>query len=50
MLIYRDPHWYSCKAKETIHLKLHDDNINTDSGIEIPEPWQPHDQTTAAEW
>ena len=19
-LIYRDPHWYSCRAKETIHL------------------------------
>ena len=38
-LIYRDPHWYSCKAKDTIHLNLHDDNISRDSGIEIPEPW-----------
>ena len=28
-------------------IKLHHDNINRDSGIEIPEPWQPHDQTTA---
>ena len=34
-LIYRDPHWYSCRAKETIHLKLC--NINSDSGVEIPE-------------
>ena len=49
-LIYRDPYWYSCRAKETIHLKLHPDNINSDSGIEIPEPWQPNNQTTAADW
>ena len=47
---YRDPHWYSCRAKETIHLKLHPDNINSDSGIEIPETWKPNDQTTAADW
>ena len=32
---YLGPHWYSCRAKETIHLKLC--NINSDSGIEIPE-------------
>ena len=31
-------------------LKLHDDNINRDTGIEIPEPWQFHDQTIAADW
>ena len=48
-LIYRDPHWYSCKAKDTIHLNLHDDYISRDSGIEIPEPWQTQNQTTAAD-
>ena len=46
-LIHRDPHCQSCRAKNTIYLKLHHDNIDRDSGIEIPEPWQPHDQTTA---
>ena len=46
-LIYRDPHCQSCRAKNTIYLKLHHDNIDRDSGIEILEPWQPHGQTTA---
>ena len=28
-------------VKEAIHIRLHPDNINRDSGIEIPEAWMP---------
>ena len=27
--------------KETIHMRLHPNSINRDSGIEIPEAWMP---------
>ena len=38
--IDRDPHWYSHRVKEAIHiLRLHPNNINRDSGIEISEAW-----------
>ena len=47
----RDPHWYVCRVKEAVHIKLHPNNINRDSGIEIPEGWMPtikqHNSTTA---
>ena len=36
-----DPHWYSHRVKEAIHMRLHPNNINRDSGIEIPEVWMP---------
>ena len=39
--IYRDPHWYTRRVKETIHIRLHPNNINRDSGIEISEGWMP---------
>ena len=39
--IDRDPHWYTCRVKEAIHIRLHPNNINRDSGIEIPEAWMP---------
>ena len=39
--IDRDPHWYTRRVKEAIHIRLHPNNINRDSGIEIPEPWMP---------
>ena len=39
--IDRDPHWYTRRVKEAIHIRLHPDNINRDSGIEIPEAWMP---------
>ena len=32
---------YSCRVKEAIHIRLHPNNINRDSGIEIPEAWMP---------
>ena len=39
--IDRDPHWYTRRIKEAIHIRLHPDNINRDNGIEIPEAWMP---------
>ena len=36
-LIDRDPHWYTRRVKEAIHIRLHSNNINRDGGIEIPE-------------
>ena len=35
--IDRDPHWYTRRVKEAIHIRLHPNNINRDGGIEIPE-------------
>ena len=40
-IIDRDPHWYTRRVKEAIHIRLHPNNINRDSGIEIPEAWMP---------
>ena len=40
-LFDRDPHWYTRRVKEAIHIRLHPNNINRDSGIEIPEAWIP---------
>ena len=39
--IDRDPHWYTRRVKEAIHIRLHPNNINRDSGFEIPEAWIP---------
>ena len=39
--IDEDPHWYSRRVKEAIHIRLHPNNINRDCGIEIPEVWVP---------
>ena len=43
--IDRDPHWYTRRVKEwvkeAIHITLNPNNINRDSGIEIPEAWIP---------
>ena len=39
--IDQDPHWYTRRVKEAIHIRLHPDNINRDNGIEIPEAWMP---------
>ena len=36
-----DPHWYTHWVKGAIHIRLHPDNINRDSRIEIPEAWMP---------
>ena len=35
--IDRDPHWYTRRVNEAIHIRLQPDNINWDSGIEIPK-------------
>ena len=39
--IHRDPHWYTRRVKEAIHIRLNPNNINKYSGIEIPEAWIP---------
>ena len=37
--IDRDPYYYTRRVKEAIHIRLHPNNINRDSGREIPEAW-----------
>ena len=39
--IHRDPHWFCRRTKEAFYIRLHPNNINWDSGIEIPEAWMP---------
>ena len=39
--IDRDPYHYTRRVNEAIHIRLHPNNINRDSGIEIPEAWVP---------
>ena len=36
-----DSHWYTRRVKEAIHIRLHPNNINRDSRIEIPKAWMP---------
>ena len=40
-LIAQESHWYTRKVKEAIHIRLNPNNINRDSGAEIPEAWMP---------
>ena len=35
--IDRDPYYYTRRVRKAIHIRLHPNNINRDSGIEIPE-------------
>ena len=39
--IDRDPHWYSGRVKEAIQIRLHSNNINWNSGIDIPKACMP---------
>ena len=39
--IDRDPHWYTRRVNEAIHIRLHPNSINRDSGMEISETWTP---------
>ena len=39
--IDHDPYYYTRRVKEAIHIRLHPNNINRNSGIEIPEAWMP---------
>ena len=34
-------YYYMRRVKEAIHVRIHPNNINKDSGIEIPEAWMP---------
>ena len=36
-----DPHCYTRRVKEAIHIRLYLSKISRDSGIEIPEAWMP---------
>ena len=53
--IDRDPHWYTRRVKEAIHIRLHPNNINRDSGMEIPKAWMPtikkrNNRRTVQQW
>ena len=52
--IDRDPHWYTRRVKEAIHIRLHPNNVNRDSGIEIPDGWMPtikqHNSRSVPQW
>ena len=37
--IDRDPYYHTRRVEEAIHIRLHPNSINRDSGIEIPEAW-----------
>ena len=39
--IDRYPYYYTRRVKEAIHIRLHPNNINRVSGIEILEAWMP---------
>ena len=39
--IDHDPHWFTQRVKEAIHIRLHPKNINRDSGIDILEACMP---------
>ena len=36
-----DPYYQTCRVKEAIHIRLHPENMDRDSGIEIAEAWMP---------
>ena len=39
--IDRDPYYYTRRVRKAIHIRLHPNNINRYSGIEVPEAWTP---------
>ena len=39
--IDRDPHWYTRRVTEAVHIKPHPNNISRDNGIEVSEGWIP---------
>ena len=39
--IDQDPHWYTHRVKDAIHIRPHPNDINRDTGMEIPEEWIP---------
>ena len=45
-LIDRNPYYYTRRVKEAIHIRLHPDNINRDSGIKKTRNVDVHDQKT----
>ena len=47
--IDRDRQWYSRRVNEVIHIRPHPNNINRDTGIEIPEEWMLRSDKIAAD-
>ena len=47
--IVRDPYYNTHRVKEAIRMRLHPNNINRDSGIEIPEACPRSKNTTTGE-
>jgi len=47
--IDRDLHWYTRRVKEAIHTRLHANNINRDSGIEMKHGCPQSRNTTSCE-
>jgi len=39
--IDQDPHWHTHRVKDAIHIRPHPNDINRDTGMEIPEEWIP---------
>ena len=37
--VAQDKHWYTRRVKEAIQIRLHNNNINRDNGIDIPNVW-----------
>ena len=37
----REQHWYTRRIKEAIHIRLQRNNVNRDSGVDIPGFWLP---------
>ena len=46
--LYCDPHCYTCRVK-AIYIRRHPNDINRDSGIDIPEAWMRSRNTTTGE-
>ena len=45
-LEWSNPHYYTRRVKEAIHVILHPNNINRDSGIEIQKAQQQENRST----
>ena len=50
MFTDRDSHWYTRRVKEAVRIRVPPNNINRESGIEIPERVCPWSRNTAGGW
>ena len=47
--IDHEPHWYTRRIKEAIHIRLRANNVNQDNGVDIPGFWLPPSVATTAD-